>query len=130
MAVARLRVKAIYPGLGGLSSAHRGVGAGCSGSACSFAAYSGMETEQHVGDLLRVGCRPEDFALVFFQRLDPMGDVTGKLRDVGRNAEMSGDESGGEFRAQFLHRMAGRTEMRLHVTVETGLVAGPVTELI
>lgn len=46
-----------------------------------------METQIHVNDPLRVGCGVEDFALVVFQRLDPIGDVACMMGNVGRDAE-------------------------------------------
>ena len=45
---------------------------------------SRMESELHVGNLLRIGRRAEDFALVLLERLDPVGDVAGVLSRLRR----------------------------------------------
>src|SRR5467141_4089901 len=44
-----------------------------------------METEHHINDLLRVPSGAEDSALVILERLDPMVDIAGVLRDVWWN---------------------------------------------
>jgi hypothetical protein len=88
----------------------------------------GKEAKHHIDDALRIRSRPENLALVVLQRLQPIRNIAGVLRDVGRDAKLGRYEGAGEFRAQLLHSVGFRTEARFHafVSVQSSLVAGPV----
>jgi len=85
----------------------RGRGAGFR---LNLSRISRMKSKLYVGDPLRVGSGPEDFALVVFQRFDPAGDIAGMVRDVGRDAEFRCDEGRRQLGTQFLHRIGGGTQ--------------------
>lgn len=53
---------------------------------------TGVEIEEVIGYLLRVGGRPENLALVVFEECNPGSDIARVIFDICGNAEYGSDE--------------------------------------
>ena len=58
-----------------------------------------MKPKLHVGDFLRISGGTKDFAFVFFKRFDPICDIAGVLRNVGRNPNFRSNKGGRQLGA-------------------------------
>ena len=87
-----------------------------------------MELLQKVSGALRMSGGREDSACVALEDREPVAEIGGVvLADVGRDAEISTEESGTEFRDEFLAGIAFVAEaLADEVTGEACLMARPV----
>ena len=87
-----------------------------------------MELLQKVSGALRMSGGREDGACVFLEDREPVAEIGGVvLADVGRDAEISTEESGTEFRDEFLAGIAFIAEaLAAQVAVKAVLGFRPV----
>lgn len=90
------------------------------------------EGEEEVDGALRVGRGGKDGALVGLEDLEPAGDVGGVvLTDLRCELEPGADEGGSEFGDKLFRGVGGIAPARaVEVTIEPGLVAGPMCEFM